>query len=322
MNTDSWKGKFISILSEQNITVEHINKAFDIKNKNLPKSVFKYRSVDEFSLSNLETDHVWCSSPDQYNDPYDTALTFSPDVLRKHITRSNFYKYLEQLGHKNVFSENEIKRAEMSLDPLVALFALLGEKFSENANGQYLQKQIHEQLKAANSEMVVNFTKSLQRDMAICSFSETNDSIVMWGHYAQKHTGFCIEYDLDQLTRDDIRRRFIYPVIYTERLLDVTQYFLSAHKDKNNFNNLFCILSAIYKSKDWQYEKEWRFIHPIGDVVNKYPMPKPKTIFIGSRISKEDSDKIKKIGKDKGIPVIQMEISNSEYKIIPSGEAV
>ena len=52
----------------------------------------------------------------------------------------------------------------------------------------------------------------------ICSFSAVNDSILMWGHYAQDHKGFCVEYDLEKLEPDHPLRRTLYPVIYSPQL--------------------------------------------------------------------------------------------------------
>lgn len=41
--------------------------------------------------------------------------------------------------------------------------------------------------------------ESFLKDLQVCCFSSIKDSILMWSHYAKDHSGFCIEYDLDNL---------------------------------------------------------------------------------------------------------------------------
>lgn len=47
----------------------------------------------------------------------------------------------------------------------------------------------------------------------VVCLSEVYDSMLMWSHYAQNHTGFCIEYDFKE---SDMLCKQLYPVIYTK----------------------------------------------------------------------------------------------------------
>ena len=47
----------------------------------------------------------------------------------------------------------------------------------------------------------------------VVCLSEVYDSMLMWSHYAQNHTGFCIEYDFKE---SDMLYKHLYPVIYTK----------------------------------------------------------------------------------------------------------
>ena len=58
----------------------------------------------------------------------------------------------------------------------------------------------------------------------VSCFSEVNDSIVIWSHYANNHKGFCLEYDFKSLGFNDIRATSLCPVIYQKEILDVTEY--------------------------------------------------------------------------------------------------
>ena len=82
----------------------------------------------------------------------------------------------------------------------------------------------------------------------VCCFSENNDILLMWSHYANKHQGVCIEFDLEKLEDnsflDSLKAVNINKVIYG----DIPK----------NINNL--PVSLFYKTKDWEYEKEYRIV--------------------------------------------------------------
>ena len=153
-----------------------------------------------------------------------------------------------------------------------------------------------------------------QEGVQICSFSSSNLSIVMWSHYSANHTGFCIEYDLSDLLFNDPRILGLFPVIYTNALFDATDYFKSGLKG-GTFNNFYPILAAMHKSPEWEYEKEWRFILPMGseEPMGNMPMPTPRAIYLGTRITTENTNKLVKIASSKNIKVYQMQLSSTKF---------
>lgn len=57
--------------------------------------------------------------------------------------------------------------------------------------------------------------------------------------------------------------------------------------------------AAINKSKEWSYEKEWRYVLPFGST-NKpitLPVPKPTAVYLGAMISKPNKENILEIAK-------------------------
>lgn len=170
-----------------------------------------------------------------------------------------------------------------------------------------------------SSANIPRMNSLIQRGMKICSFSSRLDSVVMWGHYANSHSGFVMEYDVTTWPPGDIRRRMLHPVIYSHRLFDTTKYHLQAI-GKRGFNNLFSAIAAIHKSPDWSCENEWRFVLPLGKSLSdqNYPIPTPSAIYMGSRISANDRSIIMRIAERKGIPVSEMSLSPFEFRLIPN----
>ena len=167
-----------------------------------------------------------------------------------------------------------------------------------------------------NNFLVGRFRKEIiQKNMGICSLSETNSSIVMWRYYADDHRGFCMEYDLIAMkTNQNQFLEYLFPVIYTEKLPDMTYYFTI---EEGRLNNLFGIIASIHKSQEWSFEKEWRVIAPLGNDFCSFAFPllKPKAIYLGIDISEENKKLLKEIAKENNISVFHMKFVSSSFDL-------
>ncbi|QTM09799.1 DUF2971 domain-containing protein [Brachyspira hyodysenteriae] len=112
----------------------------------------------------------------------------------------------------------------------------------------------------------------------------------MWSHYADKHKGICIEYDISQLQNNN--NNFILKKIdYNSSMLlfDLkNEILLDNDKSVKSIIDLFTV-----KSKEWEYEDEYRILfydekneNPNGTLIN-LPI---KSICFGVQTSKEDKE--------------------------------
>ncbi|MGI6501673.1 MAG: DUF2971 domain-containing protein [Anaerostipes sp.] len=149
-------------------------------------------------------------------------------------------------------------------------------------------------------------SKSIQRSVFVACFSEKNDSLLMWSHYADEHSGICVGYNLHDL----IERYDCFPVIYSNKM---PQEKTIKAKEKNLLYN-----TILVKSKEWMYEVEWRIIDidesKAGQNGKSIPFVTPVSIYMGKcqtdTISKNHS-KFKEI-KEKNPSVKSIEIFNSD----------
>lgn len=163
-----------------------------------------------------------------------------------------------------------------------------------------------------------------QNMIKVSCFSELNDNLLMWGHYSNKHQGFCIEYEtkklidvLDNYEEESERNIAIgfLPVIYHTKKIDFTKQIAPSYKGE-----LSLYLAGLVKFIQWEYEYEWRLIYS-----NKFsksgqicPMPKPYAIYLGTKIDTKNRVEIAKIALEKDIPVYQMIFSDTdEYRLHP-----
>lgn len=135
----------------------------------------------------------------------------------------------------------------------------------------------------------------------------------MWSHYADDHSGFCIEYDM---TQDSSIKNVILPVIYDEHRFDCTEVLLEHCKN-------IAINPVFYKDKIWEYEEEWRTYGTKEYFqVHKNPLDASNiisAIYLGAKSGKHshEVEEVKKYALDKKIPVYKMEMSQRKYELNP-----
>lgn len=130
--------------------VDFINKRNEIFMQDTTEGkLYKYRAVNKYSLSNLENGTMYCSSPKEFNDPFDCKLAIRMEPLFKimynHVVNImvNGYKLAEQVksGKANIndYTGND-KRIVQAL-----LENSLYRDFFE------LKKQIEDQIRTGTS---------------------------------------------------------------------------------------------------------------------------------------------------------------------------
>ena len=82
------------------------------------------------------------------------------------------------------------------------------------------------------------------------------------------------------------------------------------------------LIAALFKSKNWAYEDEWRYIK-IGDIrCDFYTMQKPSAIYFGARYAdntagnKDNVEKLIQLANKLKINKYKIKLSNQEFKMI------
>lgn len=128
--------------------------------------LYKYANInDNFTLNNLINNQLGFNRIENFNDPFDTtpALVINVNNIRKHI-----------LASSNLSDTQKEKVLMLSKSQLNSI---------------------------ANMTILEQFRNpTLTADKGITCFSETNDNILMWSHYSNKHEGICLGFDIDEKT--------------------------------------------------------------------------------------------------------------------------
>lgn len=253
--------------------------------ENIPTMLFKYRCFDDggYSLKNFENDTLWLSRASSFNDPFDSISKNDSSTLGI-MASPDYEKILSDFGYLDHAKESGILDIEFT-DEMRKLFD-------------------------------VCYTLRTQTTFLIGCLSELNDSVLMWSHYANNHAGFCVGYGGSEIYQSDVIAKDIYPVLYKNfDELPCEDSALGL-----DFNSLYSVLR---KSRQWEYEQEWRFIFDYRRMSEpgNIQLPIAKAVYLGVKTSGENQDKIIQIAKSKNVPVFKANMNINDgtlrFKEIP-----
>jgi len=278
----NWKEEFVKCLEGSTGEHSQLEKALAIKAEHMPKHIYRYQPDIDNRRESLASDKVWLCSPDKYNDPYDCEFTIS-DVS------------VEAEAHK---------RLEKSFTGTNPELLAIGRSKASQVVSQKLSE-----------------IKQWKQLCKVCCFNEDPTSMLMWGHYADNHRGFCIEYDLASPKAAQFRHK-LYPVVYSDEPYDLTAWAKSLVNGSSSgaFNPHGPILALVHKFKGWEYEREWRVLEVSNDVKADYDwsVPTPTRVFVGSKMEMANKQAFRAICQPKGIEVLDMHRADNSFKLFPA----
>lgn len=214
-------------------------------------SLYKYRAFNQYSLQLLINEIAWFAKPKTFNDPFDCGILLDNSKMEESVgvaIRDAYLKAGIDIASAPA-SHLEISEADI---------------------------QAYDVFRTGVLEVFQN--------IGVLSLSEINTDILMWGHYADSHRGFCIEYERSAPNKLGKEAE---PVIYQNEMPS-----LSAIDLKNGYEGVKALW--LTKSIHWSYEKEWRVSTHEGNKAYQFPC-KIKSITFGMNMNKEDRYTIRRI---------------------------
>jgi hypothetical protein len=293
-----WAKKYI-----EHMIQEDFKSGLFLRDQYLPTSVFKYRRLNKWTIDGLKNKQLYMAQIGSLNDPFECSLQFDNDAC----LRLYFASKLFQDGIKNKFglelTAHELDRVIRSERPYVTYTALCKTK------GIQLNMSAEEQISAVQRRWS-KILDDIKKDVRVSCFSEKNDSLLMWSHYADEHKGICIEYDFQNTHVGT----FLSPVAYSNEIYKIKTF--------EDLNPLQQIGASLTKCKDWEYELEWRYT-PIKPADKPLPervdVPVPIAVYLGTRFEKNEpvfKTELLKLLEEQKVKVYPMKLHPSEYKLI------
>lgn len=208
-----------------------------------------------------------------------------------------------------------------------------------------VMNDVYEGIPACEGEDLTYFDLSKLKNLAYMTcFSECNNSILMWSHYANQHEGICLEYDFKRLKDDPYEIiNHLMPVCYSEKrtLHRNIKQLIKCNKELQDAIDRHSVYEGeellddimplfLTKGQEWEYEKEWRIIYTnkqmydIDDAVlysGNIQMKCLSAVYLGYRIHPEVKRNIieicKRISeKSERVAVFQARLSGIGYDIL------
>lgn len=291
------------------MVAENFEEAIPLKLDNFPNLFFKFRKLSERTIETIEQNYIWLAEISTLNDPFECSIQFDNDeCLRKYYGSEDFYKFFIQLTGQKL-TQQEIKKLKTVEKPFLEY-----ANICKSRNIPFIQSPEDQIKKVQNrwDEIVEETNKNLR----ICSFSLNNNSLLLWSHYGDEHKGIAIEYDFLDV---EYVRTFLQPVIYSNKVHKIGIF--------EEYTTMQMIASSLIKSKDWEYEQEWRLtiFKQKETFPKKLTIPNPKAIYLGTRFAQNEKglrEKLTAIAKEKNISIFTMEKHPNEFKLIQSNKYI
>lgn len=275
-----------------------------------------------------------------------TFLADNPDVLASIVKRYSHNQKTDKVtirdedivqvvSHSTSFLREAIKQeAEKHPESVKQVISILDEredllrKVSKIARllGKDVPVQQIEQLYSKLDEIVKTLHTSIGNTVGITCFSETPYNMLMWSHYANKHSGICVEYDFSKLF-STVPNSLLLPVEYSGKrpLLPIEKVIVDRggkiEVDQSKMNLLLPALlkSLAIKSDIWSYEREWRHVVFTKDTPDRLAcLPIISRIILGINISTENREKMLAFAKERHIPVSVASMKTDKYEMVLS----
>jgi hypothetical protein len=208
-----------------------------------PQLLYKYYRFNKYTEGILTANEIYFPSPNEFNDPFDSRI--------RRVFGGTRYQ-------KKLFLRNMLPR------------------INPNVPRRAVNEMIRNERKKGIVQASLDKTENRHRSkIGVYCMSEKRDNILMWAHYAECHTGFCLEFD----TQNNFFGKAL-EVKYSEKLpiINIIEY--------ENMNHSQFADILLTKAKDWEYEREWRIVnHWEGPGVKRFPPAALTGVIMGCRIS-------------------------------------
>ncbi|HEX6372499.1 MAG TPA: DUF2971 domain-containing protein [Longimicrobium sp.] len=236
-------------------------KTYTLPNGTIKSHLCKYYASGEFLIDTIENARMWFADPLGFNDPYDCNLDYT-------VTLKDDWVH-----------ELQETRLDAALDDAVKLLVASLEKNPQARSGI---RQILERIEHRNIQKEID-------ERGIACFSRSEYILLLWSHYAGKHTGVCLKFDI---SKDEEFFNAPYLIDYPERMPRFNMIDILLKRPHSGI-----VQHALAtKSKDWEYEQEvrivkWSRFGPFRGLIN-FNRDSLIEVCFGYRTSLEDKEKI------------------------------
>lgn len=250
--------------------------------ENYPKIIYKYRNWSNDNHKNiLLKNEVYMSPPNDFNDPFDCRITINYFLL-------NTPEKIETFIEKKI---NKLRKI------------IIENGDDINDAKEKLRKRLQDISKFQNQREILEF-EEMDKHFGILSLSGRWNSILMWSHYAEYHTGFCLGFNESKMRNSGLFGKGS-PITYSNDFPEIDP-LVEEHIMVKSFKQTH------FKAKDWEYENEYRLMNLYPNQPSKeervitFPEECIEEINLGVDISEKHKSEIIEEARKRKIKTFQL----------------
>ncbi|MBQ7872609.1 MAG: DUF2971 domain-containing protein [Clostridia bacterium] len=312
---------------------------------NYPRRLYKYKNgLENHDYDMVREGYIWASTPTGFDDPTDSFVNLSivsgdKDRIVDTIIDNHNDAIRNSIATGKINAEYFTEMTTAEILKYKQEISTQNRKYSAVKNREIINKSKDKQIKKidklmhspkfkqdlSNSiETALAKTAQIFRDKCkICCLTTRKDNQKLWEDFADKYSGFVIEFDTRRcLGNVDAETALsnTFKVSYRRYLPTVSLYdifelwFLKTvcgqdYDTTTLAENLYNQL--LLKKKEYSGEEEWRVI----SYKNKIEFPAISAVYMGYKIIPEKEEKLKKICFEQGIPLYKQRFEKYSTKM-------
>lgn len=195
--------------------------------------LYKYRPMSKYAVDDILAGYMTATSIGEFNDLFDGAMHNYGTREERILAAENKWDELEKLRVSAGLRDGLLKHEEY-----VEMYA---EHF-----------KLQSRLKFRELDYLGTY---------VCCLSSKCDSTLMWAHYANSNTGFCVEYDFNAPKGTPLQKSMVFPVAYSDSPVDLRDLLADEKCEVYQYPLDAAVLcAALNKATVWNYENEWRLV--------------------------------------------------------------
>ena len=217
----------------------------------------------------LKQKKLFRATPSSFNDPYDCKVKVSPKASDRNIL--NLFRFYAENQDYDRIHWGDFEFEVGPLDQGVI-------KNYQKETTTSIQTVKHRAAIVRLIERTIQ--KYVDHQVRLICFSKTAESMLMWSHYSDSHTGYCLEFNTQEMA--DAQRIGFYEIRYNSRnlrpLISLNRRTIEKYE--------MSVKVLLVKSVHWKYEEEVRLIRP--GIEHYFPF-KPRAlnrIIVGERMDR------------------------------------
>ncbi|MBS1362715.1 MAG: DUF2971 domain-containing protein [Bacilli bacterium] len=311
-------------------TIEKITDEYGVK-KNIKvdvnMSLYRYRSINQYTINAFINDEIYGSLPISFNDPYDCSFTYDKSELEKYLCENNFKieqldEFIDSLNSKKAFwiasftekIDSTIMWAHYANSSTgFALEYKFGDLYISGESIKEEQKRLlKEIIKYSNTVLELTTGKKIFEKMNVNESIDRGIDIIPSiapVEYTNKKSNIdaFVKKMIDNMTNNVIQESND----LNQKIDNINQ--ISINEELRNIREQKLAEILFFKESNWKYEKEWRLLKQnisldgfAYNMHEKIISLKPVAIYLGEYISKYDEIVLTNIAKEKKISVYKM----------------